>query len=72
MQQVEEQEFISELRKYVTDNFPLSRMNDQDLETKIEELVTERIGNQYCSIEQRVSIVQEIYSSIRGFGLLGV
>ena len=70
MQQVEEQEFISELRKYVTDNFPLSRMNDQDLETKIEELVTERIGNQYCSIEQRVSIVQEIYSSIRGFGLL--
>ena len=49
MQQVEEQEFISELRKYVTDNFPLSRMNDQDLETKIEELVTERIGNQYSS-----------------------
>ena len=29
-----------------------------------------RIGDMYCSIEQRVSIVQQVYSSIRGFGLL--
>ena len=33
-------------------------------------MVSERLGVQYCSIEQRVSIVQQIYSSIRGFGLL--
>ena len=30
----------------------------------------ERIGTEYCSIQQRVSIVQQVYSSIRGFGLL--
>lgn len=30
----------------------------------------QRIGAGYCSIEQRVSIVEQVYSSIRGFGLL--
>ena len=70
MQQEEEQHFIDELKQYVTENFPLSRMSNEELEENIEALVSERLGVQYCSIEQRVSIVQQIYSSIRGFGLL--
>lgn len=45
-------------------------MSNEELEENIEALVSERLGVQYCSIEQRVSIVQQIYSSIRGFGLL--
>ncbi len=65
-----EQQFVLELKQYVTDNLSLSKMTDQDLEEKIEELVISRLGNQYCSIGQRVSIVQQIFSSIRGFGLL--
>lgn len=65
-----EQELVTELKKYVTENVPLSKMSDEDLEDKIEEVVIQRLGNQYCSIDQRVSIVQQIYSSIRGFGLL--
>lgn len=70
MQQEEEQHFIDELKQFVTENFPLSRMSNEELEENIEVLVSERLGIQYCSIEQRVSIVQQIYSSIRGFGLL--
>ena len=70
MQQEEEQHFIDELKQFVTENFPLSRMSNEELEENIEALVSERLGVQYCSIEQRVSIVQQIYSSIRGFGLL--
>lgn len=70
MQQEEEQHFIDELKQFVTENFPLSRMSNEELEENIEALVSERLGAQYCSIEQRVSIVQQIYSSIRGFGLL--
>lgn len=70
MQQEEEQHFIDELKQVVTENFPLSRMSNEELEENIEALVSERLGVQYCSIEQRVSIVQQIYSSIRGFGLL--
>lgn len=65
-----EQQLVTELKKYVTENVPLSKMSDEDLKDKIEEVVIQRLGNQYCSIDQRVSIVQQIYSSIRGFGLL--
>ena len=48
----------------------LSKMSDQELEEKVEEIVMKRIGGRYCSIEQRLSVVQQVYSSIRGFGLL--
>lgn len=65
-----EQKFIADLKQYITETLPLSKINDDELEEKIEEIVIEKIGNQYCSINQRVSIVQQIYSSIRGFGLL--
>ena len=66
----QEQQFISEIKRYVTENLPLSKMEDDELEEKIESIVAERIGGMYCSIDQRVSIVQQVYSSIRGFGLL--
>lgn len=65
-----EQQLVSELKKYVTENLSLSKMSDEELEEKIEQIVIQRLGDQYCSIDQRVSIVQQIYSSIRGFGLL--
>lgn len=70
MREEEEKKFVADLKKYVTENFPLSRMSDEELEENIENLVMSRIGQRYCSIEQKVSIVQRIYSSIRGFGLL--
>ena len=70
MEKENEQQLIIDIRQYVTDNLPLSKMEDSELEEKIEEIVLQRIGTQYCPIEQRVSIVQQVYSSIRGFGLL--
>lgn len=66
----QEQQFVADIKKYIAENLPLSKMSDEELEEKVEEAVLARIGNQYCSIEQRVSIVQQVYSSIRGFGLL--
>lgn len=66
----QEQQFVTEIKKYVTENLPLSKMEDDELEEKVEEIVLEQMGDRYCSIEQRVSIVQQVYSSIRGFGLL--
>ncbi len=66
----QEQQFVAEIKKYVTENLPLSKMEDEDLERKVEEIVFQKIGDKYCSIEQKVSIVQQVYSSIRGFGLL--
>lgn len=66
----QEQQFVTSIKRYVSENLFLSQINDEELEEKIEEIVLERIGTEYCSIQQRVSIVQQVYSSIRGFGLL--
>lgn len=66
----QEQALVTELKRFVTDNFPLSKMNDDELEEKVEQLVIQRIGKLYCPIKQKISIVQQVYSSIRGFGLL--
>lgn len=66
----QEQSFVAGIKQYVTENFPLSQMEDEELEERIEDTVSERLSGIYCSIDQRVSIVRQIYSSIRGFGLL--
>lgn len=70
MNSEQEQNLVAEIKKYVTENLPLSKISDEELEERVEEIVTQKIGNLYCSIDQRVSIVQQVYSSIRGFGLL--
>lgn len=70
MNDEQEKQFIAEMKRYVTENLPLSKISDEELEEKIEEIVAQKIGGVYCSIEQKVSIVQQVYSSIRGFGLL--
>ena len=66
----QEQQFVTSIKRYVSENLSLSQINDEELDEKIEEIVLERIGTEYCSIQQKVSIVQQVYSSIRGFGLL--
>ena len=66
----QEQQFVKEIKSFVTENLPLSKMEDEELEERIEEIVVQKLGNVYCSIDQKVSIVQQVYSSIRGFGLL--
>jgi len=66
----QEQQLVAELKRIVTETMSLKNISDEELEVKVEELVTQQLGGQYCSIEQRVSIVEQVYSSIRGFGLL--
>ncbi|MEG2429435.1 MAG: CpaF family protein [Oscillospiraceae bacterium] len=70
MQFDREQELVVEIKTYISDNLPLSQISDEELEIKVEEIVRERVSGEYCSIEQSVSIVQQVYSSIRGLGLL--
>ena len=66
----QEQQLIGEIKTYIAENLPLSKMSDDDLNEKVELLVAEKIGGLYCPIDQRVSIAEQIFSSIRGFGLL--
>lgn len=65
-----EQQFIAESKKYIGENFPLSKLSDEELQEKIEQVCEQRLAGQYVSIEQHVSITEQIFSSIRGFGLL--
>ena len=65
-----EQQLVAEIKKYITDNLPLSRLSDEELQENVEQIVEERLKGEYVPIEQKVSIVEQVYSSIRGFGLL--
>ncbi len=65
-----EQEIIAEIKRYIGENLPLSELDDDELLMHVEQLSGEWLRQEYCSIEQRVSIVEQVFSSIRGFGLL--
>ena len=41
-----------------------------ELKEKVEEIVAQHLEGKYCSITQQTSICDQVYSSIRGFGLL--
>lgn len=66
----QEQEIVSQIKNFIIDNLPISTLTDEELQEKVEDLTSERLAGQYVPIEQRVSIVEQVYSSIRGFGLL--
>lgn len=70
MENQKEEMLIESIRKYIAENLPLSKMSDEELEESIEQIVTERVKGEYCPISTKLSLVQKIYSSIRGFGLL--
>ena len=65
-----EQQIIAEIKQYITENLPLSQLSDEELEAKVEAVAEELLRGSYVTIQQRVSIVEQVYSSIRGFGLL--
>ncbi len=70
MRPEELESYVKELRKYVMENFQLSALSDEELHENITNLVSERFSGQYMPIKDRVSMVNQIYSAIRGFGLL--
>ena len=61
---------VQEIRQYVQDNLPLSELTDEELEEKIETIVYNRTKESYLTLNKKISIVQQVYSSIRGLGLL--
>ena len=70
MNNLERKDFLYQAREYISKYFDLSRLKDDELYAKIEKLVSEQLGNVYISIQERVNLTDELYSSIRGLGLL--
>ena len=70
MNDLERKAFLYQSREYISKYFDLSRLKDDELYTKIEKLVGEQLGSLYIPIHERVNLADELYSSIRGLGLL--
>lgn len=70
MENEAKQKFINEIKEYVINNLKVSTLSDEELEEQIEQIVMQRMAGQYFPIEEKVEIVQQVYSSIRGLGLL--
>ncbi|WP_026666185.1 CpaF family protein [Butyrivibrio sp. FC2001] len=63
-------DFVKETKLYVYNNFNLNGMTDAELEEAVENLIEKQVEDIYIPLEQKALIVQQIYSSIRGFGIL--
>ena len=61
---------ISEVRQYVANYVSLGDMNNDELQDRLDQIVREITKDRYVSLSLRSEIVNEIYSSIRGYGLL--
>lgn len=70
MQAEKQQEIVSSLKSYVLSEFPLSQLDDAELRTRIEDLVLHKLAGESLLINEKIAIVNDIYSSIRGFGIL--
>ncbi len=61
---------IGEIRNLAINNFNLAAMSDEELQEKIEEIFRNRYADYRLSVTEKVDIVEQVFSSIRGFGLL--
>ena len=70
MRPEQRQEIVATLKSYVLNEFPLSKLSDEELQSRIETLVLQRLAGKDLLISEKIDIVKDVYSSIRGFGIL--
>ena len=67
---LDSEELVAKIKRIVTDVLPLSKLSDEELSDEIEQIVDEQTRDRYFPINEKVQIAQQVYSSIRGFGIL--
>jgi pilus assembly protein CpaF len=65
-------EFIKEVGLYVRENVNLSELSDDELYSSIQKIVVHKTENTMFSIDDKVDITENVYSSIRGLGILDI
>lgn len=70
MKQEDIDALIQQCKNYISSNLDINKLNDEELHDEIESIVFKELNGNYISIESRVSIVEELFSSIRGLGIL--
>lgn len=64
------EQIAQDIKNTVIDNLPLTQLTDDELYEKIEASVVEKTRELYLPINDKVDIIENIYSSIRGLGIL--
>lgn len=67
---MEKEEIIKKIRLVLMNEYTLSDMSNEEVQDVIDQLLERFTQNQYLTIEDRVSISEQIYGSIRGFDIL--
>ncbi len=70
MTEERQSQLVQQLKKRVYEVFDLNRLNDEMLEDAIEELLVHDVAGEYITINERVNIRDQVFSSIRGLGIL--
>ncbi len=61
-----------EIKRIATQTMPLAQLSDEQLLNEIEQIVNDRLKQYYISIEKKVELINQVFSSFRGFGVLDV
>lgn len=64
------EEVIASIKAEILQVARYNDLSDEELHNRIEQTVTERAAELYLSISETLSAIEEIYSSIRGLGVL--
>ena len=70
MTEQELDQLAESIKHLLFENAEVVSLSDDELYHRIEELVAQRAGQRYMSIQNRINAVQRTYQSIRGLGLL--
>lgn len=63
-------QLIQRCKNQISMNLDINKLKDEELYSAIEDIVFNELQGVWISIEQRVSVVEELFSSIRGLGIL--
>lgn len=66
----QEEALVREIRTYISDNYQLSKLSDEELEELVDTVFEQKTQSQYLPIRQKLLVSQQVFSSIRGFGIL--
>ncbi len=72
MKKEERQELVLQLRKQMMEHYSLGGMTDEEVGDAIETLMEGMLDGRYLSIDERLNIADQVFGSIRGFGILDV
>lgn len=70
MENEKEAYFIDEVKDYISSEYNLNTLSNQELEDIVEQVISQKLNGKYISMEQRIDIAAKVFSSIRGLGIL--